>query len=190
MSSGPASNQRNACEAGQSAGSASPGRIKLPPSAVCVKPAWTFRGCLRPACCPPCRDRTRPRRHRFPGPFRPRRPACRGQSAVDIGEQILLVDRTQPEQKFWLFVQPRADAVQHRRNVLAHRRVVRAAAGEADFRRLGKQAVVLTADAAPSRPWKTAPAAAPPGSRSRPRNPRRSTATALAAPASMLTVTL
>ena len=63
----------------------------------------------------------------------------RGQDFVDIGDQIILIHSSQAEQKFWPFVQPRADAVQDGRDVLAHRRVIGTAAGEADFRGSGNR---------------------------------------------------
>src|SRR3954454_11271006 len=66
---------------------------------------------------------------------------------VDLCDQFALVHPTQPEQQFRLLVEPRADAVQHCRHMLAHERMVGAAAREADVARGGKQAAALPAEA-------------------------------------------
>ena len=65
---------------------------------------------------------------------------------TDIADQIVLVHTAQPEQQFRLGIEPSADAQQRRRDVLAHRGVVRATAGELDLRWLREQAGALTAN--------------------------------------------
>ena len=65
---------------------------------------------------------------------------------TDLADQIILVHRAQPEQQLRLGIEPRADAQQRRRDVLAHRGVVRATAGELDFGWLREQAGALTAN--------------------------------------------
>src|ERR1035441_8945660 len=51
------------------------------------------------------------------------------------GEQFDLVHATQTEQQLGLVIEPRADAIQHRRDVLAHIRPIRATARKLDLRR-------------------------------------------------------
>src|ERR1035441_881611 len=51
------------------------------------------------------------------------------------GEQFQLVHATQSKQQLRLVIKPRADAIKHRRNMLAHVRPVRATARKQDLRR-------------------------------------------------------
>ncbi len=69
-----------------------------------------------------------------------------GQPRSRAGQQILFVHLAKPEQEFGLVVETRADAVKHRRDVLAHGCPVGAAAGEADLLRRREQAAPLPAD--------------------------------------------
>ena len=62
------------------------------------------------------------------------------------GEQFVFVDAAQHEQQLRLLVEPGADAVEHRGDVLAHVGPVRAAARQLDLVRRRKQAVAFPAD--------------------------------------------
>ena len=73
------------------------------------------------------------------------RGALKHQVGSDAGEQLALVDVAQQKEQLRTFVQARSDAVQHGRDVLAHRRPVRAAAGEADLFRRREQPIALSA---------------------------------------------
>src|SRR5207247_2598508 len=68
-------------------------------------------------------------------------------AAAGLGDQILLVDPAQLEEEFGLLVEPGADAVEYRRNVLAHRGPVGATAREPDLGRRGEQPGLLPTDA-------------------------------------------
>src|ERR1039457_2479936 len=63
-----------------------------------------------------------------------------------VDNQFHLIHSTQAEEKFGLVIEPRADAVQHRRDMLAHAGPVGATARKLDLLRGRKQAVVLPAD--------------------------------------------
>ena len=49
------------------------------------------------------------------------------------GEQFIFIHTAQHEKKLGLFVEPGADTIERRRDVLAHVRPVRTAAGQLDF---------------------------------------------------------
>ena len=73
---------------------------------------------------------------------------CLGQGyiASGAGEQLVFVHAAQHEEELRLIVEPGTDPIQCRRDMLAHVRPVRAAAGELDLARRRKQAVALAAD--------------------------------------------
>ena len=81
-------------------------------------------------------------REDLPGRRRLLRQPRRGARA---GEEVLLVHLPQPEEQLRLLVEARAHAVQHRRDVLAHRGPVRAAARERDLARRREQPGALRA---------------------------------------------
>lgn len=63
-----------------------------------------------------------------------------------VDDQIRLVHPAQAEEKLGLAIEPRADAIQHRRDMLAHIGPVGATARKLDLIRRGKQALMLPAD--------------------------------------------
>ena len=68
-----------------------------------------------------------------------------------LGDQFHLVHAAQPEEQFGLLVEARADAIQHRRDMLAHAGPVRATARKLDLRGRRKQTLHSAGRSAPSR---------------------------------------
>src|SRR5580692_12233934 len=63
-----------------------------------------------------------------------------------MGQQFILVDAAQFKEKLRLFVESRTNAIERRRDVLAHVGPVRTAARQLDFLGRWKEAVALLAD--------------------------------------------
>jgi hypothetical protein len=60
-------------------------------------------------------------------------------------EQLVFIDPTQHEEKLGFFIESRADAIEYRRDVLAHVRPIRTGAGQLDFAGRWKQAIAFSA---------------------------------------------
>ena len=72
--------------------------------------------------------------------------SCQRKILSGTGEQFIFIHVAQHKKKLRLFVEPGADAIERRRNVLAHVCPIRTAAGQLDFLRRRKQAVALPTD--------------------------------------------
>ena len=68
-----------------------------------------------------------------------------GRSCPALCDEFVFIHAAQHEKKLRLFVEPGANSIEHRRNMLAHAGPVRTAAGELDLARRRKQAVALPA---------------------------------------------
>ncbi|HEY8067237.1 MAG TPA: hypothetical protein VIF40_21295 [Methylosinus sp.] len=72
--------------------------------------------------------------------------ARRGRRSIGVRDQIRAVDAAQKEKQLWLPVEARPDAIERRRDMLAHIRPIWAGARHFDLARGREQAVTLAAD--------------------------------------------